>query len=68
MPNKKRVLPPRVQLYFTDANGKKTLSRIENISKRTGLSVSKVASMAVHFGITEVEDRLLEEKQLAVKK
>lgn len=53
-----------VKIYFSDENGKKVFERIENISKRTGLSVSKVAGMAVRFGIVEVEDRILDAHEL----
>ena len=56
-----------IKIYFSDDAGKKVFERIENISKRTGLSVSKVAGMAVRFGITEVEDRILEPHEIESK-
>lgn len=63
----KKNKPVRVQMYFTSLEARKVWERLENVSKRTGLSVSKVASMAVRFGITEVEDRFLEEHELEAK-
>lgn len=56
-----------IRVYATDEASKKVFERIENIAKRTGLSISKVAGMAIRFGITDVEDRFLEAHELTPK-
>lgn len=56
-----------IRVYATDEASEKLFERIENIAKRTGLSISKIAGMAIKFGITDVEDRLLEAHELAPK-
>jgi hypothetical protein len=50
-------------MYFGKDN-KKVYERLENVSKITGLSLSKVSSMALRFGVSELENRLIEPSQL----
>lgn len=61
--NKKRVAPLRVAMYFGKDN-KQVYERLENVSKITGLSLSKVSTMALRFGVSELEERLIEPSQL----
>jgi len=63
MVNKKRVSPLRVAMYFGKDN-KQVYERLENVSKITGLSLSKVSSMALRYGVRELEERLIEPSQL----
>ena len=60
---KKRVSPLRVAMYFGKDN-QQVYERLENVSKITGLSLSKVSSMALRFGVSELEERLIEPSQL----
>lgn len=60
---KKRVYPQRVAMYFNKSN-LKVYERIENVSKVTGLSISKVSAMALRFGVTELEERLIQPSEL----
>jgi len=50
--------------YFTDAE---IPNRLKHIAKVTGLSMSNVVAMSIRFGITQTEERLLDEKQLQKK-
>jgi hypothetical protein len=59
----KRIYPHRVAMYFRKDN-LKVFERLENLSKVTGLSLSKVSGMALRYGVTELEDRLIETEQV----
>jgi hypothetical protein len=56
----------RVSIYF-GANSKSNFERLKNLSKHTGLKLSRVAVMAVNFGVAILEERLLEPEELLDK-
>jgi NAD-specific glutamate dehydrogenase len=56
----------RVSIYF-GANSKPNFERLKNLSKHTGLKLSRVAVMAVNFGLTILEEKLLEPSELLEK-
>jgi hypothetical protein len=55
----KRVYPHRVAMYFNKSN-LQVYERLENISKVTGLSISKISGMALRYGVSELEERLIQ--------
>ena len=56
---KKRTNPKSLQVYFPTDLGKKIQKRLDAVAKASGLSVSKVASMAIMAGLETVEANLL---------
>lgn len=55
----KRILPPSVTAYFPTDADKKVWKRVKHVAKLTGLSESKIASMAIWQGLEAVENNLL---------
>lgn len=53
----KRTYPRRVAMYFRKDN-LKVYERLEHLSQITGLSLSKVSSMALRYGVPELEKRI----------
>jgi hypothetical protein len=56
----------RIAVYFGE-NSIKNYERLKNVSKHTGLKLSRVALMALNFGVTILEERLLEPNELIDK-
>ena len=56
----------RIAVYFGE-NSMKSYERLMNVSKHTGLKLSRVALMALNYGVTILEERLLEPKELIEK-
>ncbi len=58
-----------VRVYFSGVDGQKFYDRLDGISKRTTLSISKIAGMALRFGIERVEAAFSDDRSgLAVAK
>lgn len=53
-----------VRAYFTDSE---IPDRLKHLVDVTGFSMSRVIAMALRFGISQTEERLLDEKQLQKK-
>lgn len=58
MKKQKRILPPKVSLYFTGVRGTDGLKKIETLAKRFDLSVSVIGGMAITAGLPQVEKSL----------
>lgn len=52
------VIPVRAYFPNTDA-GRKLVKRIEQVSKLSGISVSRVATLAIRHGLAHVEKSLV---------
>ena len=66
---KQKTISIKVYFQADDVAHMKVYKRLELLTKRTSLSASAVAGMALRFGLPRVEDALLEPVQLAeVKK
>lgn len=59
----KRIYPKNLAVYFNKET-LKTKQRLEAVSRSTGLSLSKVSSLALSYGIAKLEERLIEPSQL----
>lgn len=55
----------RIAVYFK--GNMKSYERLENLTKHTGLKLSRVAMMAINYGVTALEEKLLEPEQLIDK-
>jgi len=55
----KRKTPLQLRVDPEDANGAKIISALEDLSKRTGLSVNSLANMMILNGIPTVQKNLL---------
>ena len=55
-----------LQVYFPEGNDSK--KRLERVAKLTGFSMSRVAAMAVTYGVVKVEELLLGEGSVPVGK
>jgi len=63
MPKKKSLVSVHVYLS-PEGDEKQLLNRLGNVSKVTGLSVSRVCVMALQKGLASVEERFLEPDNL----
>ncbi len=55
MKQTKRVYPPGVKVYFSDAESQKLLERLKQDSKKYKVSVSKIILFSIEFGLPYVE-------------
>ena len=65
---KRKIIPIKVYFQADDEAGMKVVKRVETIVKRTGLSVSAVAGLAIRYGLMKVEEALPEVKAVEGKK
>jgi hypothetical protein len=55
---KKRVLPPSVQVYFETDKAKRLLAQVRKLSEKTGMSASKVVYLSVLYGLPKVAEQV----------
>ncbi len=60
MTSKKRILPPRVSIYFSDEiSSAENYKALRELSEKTGLSYSAIAYMAFSSGFPQVREGLM---------
>lgn len=62
---KNKSLSLKVYFQPDDEESMKVYARVERLCNKTGLSVSALVGMIIRFGVTEVEERLLEPEDVA---
>lgn len=67
MPTKKRVMPPSVQMYFSQ-DTLEVFEDLKQVAKVTGLSRSDVAYVAFVTGFYQVKEGLLKHQQKPIAK
>ena len=63
MTKRENLIPVKIYLQNND-KGRKLHKRLENLSKKTGMSVSKLCAFAIGQGLASVEERLLDFTEL----